>query len=436
MLAGMRATPILRLALFAEIALAILRAVLMFMPMTASFESCWLAISATTLPLWIAVCVGTFELASRLTGGGRKAALVAAYAMALGLANNLVESVVRITLYQPLGHSLTAATVLAVVSFVSFLVATIGFGVAAWCGGNDRRHRVATIVAVVIALGTYVAFIVAPMFVESDNGLGALHMRGLINNLITITRAITAVALVLLARPSIETAPSPRLAARGMRLIAGALWWRLAAIVAGAYGALRIAAVFDSDSARRFQIAIIGQATIEMVMFAVFATGALVFVRGAPAGAPRRAFLIAGLGAGWCAGVMSVKVPYLYLFSSGSLSSIDIDTLSSLTIGEPIVAIAAIATVVFALRGISGLASLADSASARGLGFVIMMLVSLAIASIDTPREAALGVVAFGAVFSVSAIVLVARVLSRAARMLDNEQPSLPTATALTAPAP
>jgi len=129
---------------------------------------------------------------------------------------------------------------------------------------------------------------------------------GIVHGVLSVFHAIALIALVALARPSTETVPSMPLAARGFRMMAGSLWWRLVATLVGAYGMARLVIAF-SDPGGSFQVALVAQAGFELLVFAGFSLGAFVVARAAVDGTPRRAFMIAGIAAGWCAGAGSCR---------------------------------------------------------------------------------------------------------------------------------
>jgi hypothetical protein len=418
-----RVPPLLKLGLLGAIGLAVVRIVSAMVPgVLALGETVGLAINAAATPVSLAICAGLFELASRLTGRGRKGVLVAAYASVVGLLADLTHVVSYALLYASMDHSAIGFVVLGWVSFAVVAIGTIGYGIAAWSGGEGRRHHVAAVACTVLAIGAFVSYSYVPSLVTNSGDMDFAHRLALINGGIAIVRVSALIALVVLARPPIDAPSSVPLAARGLRMIGGALWWRLAATLAGSFSVLRFALAFGDDSTRSFQIALIAQASVEMILFALVGLGAFVVARANANGLSRRTFVLVGIGAGWCAGVMLAKVPYLYAFTNGPIAASDVQLLDALSIGEPIVAIAAIATAVFALRNVPGLA---DSASSRGLAFIVVMLGSIGLARLG---DGLAGTV-FGGILVLAVTAFVAAFIGRAARVLATEQSSLPTAT-------
>jgi hypothetical protein len=319
----------------------------------------------------------------------------------------------------------------------------IAWGIAAWHGaaraGDPRAVRRGHVLAIglpiVLALAT-AAYLMIPRLLDYGDGVASFQRHlVMLQSCVGIATTCSILALAVLVRPALEAVPSPRLAAAGFRAIAGALWLRIAATIAVALAMLQFVSTIGDTPGGSYQLAMLVQSGAELVLFGVLALGAFTVARAALEGASRRAFTLAGFGAGWCAGVMLFKIPYVYEFTVGKPSSDDLQMLDSLSIGEPIVAVATIAVIVFALRQLHALAALVDTASSRGLAFVVAMLMSIAVASIGIERYGAIGVLAFGGVLSLVATVLVARVLSRAARILADEQPAIPTATVVSAQA-
>jgi hypothetical protein len=251
---------------------------------------------------------------------------------------------------------------------------------------------------------------------------------------IGLASTCSILALAVLVRPALTAEPSARLAANGLRAIAGSLWLRVVATVAVAFAMLQFVSTIGDTPGGAYQIAMLVQSGAELVLFGLLALGAFAVARAALDGTPRRVLTLAGFGAGWCAGVMVFKLPYVYQFTQGKTSADDLQMLDTLTIGEPLVAVATVAVIVFALRQLHALAGLAETVSSRGLAFVVAMLTSIAVASIGIEHFGALGVLAFGCVVALAATAMVAQLCSRAARILADEQPAIPTATVVSAP--
>jgi hypothetical protein len=407
-----------------------------------SFETAQLAAGAMWSAVQLATCAGLFELASRLTGGGRNALRVVAWISAAHLAGSMVSMVLRTLWFASAEHGTTAMTVYSDTMFALQCAAPFAWGIAAWHGAARagdlrairRGHILAIAVPMVLVLAA-VAYSFLPMLLADNDGVVAFERRlTIMQSCIAIATTSTMLALAVLVRPALETVPSPRLAAAGLRAIAGSLWLRIAATVAVALAMLQFVSKIGDEPGRAYQLAVLAQSGAELLLFGVLSLGAFAVGRAALDGTARRVFVLAGFSAGWCAGVMLYKTPYVFELTLGKATSDDLQLLDSLSIGEPIVAVATIAAIVFALRQIHALAGVAEAASSRGVAFVVAMLMSIAVASIGVEHYGAIGVIAFGGVLSVVATAFVARVLSRAARILVDEQPAIPTATVVSAP--
>ncbi len=444
MLARSRTTPLIRAACIAAV---LVRFVDLLAEWTAPgvtwslFENAQLTIGAMSSGIQLAMCAGLFELASRLAGPGRKAVRVVAWISAAQLVGSMVSLVLRTLLFASPEHSTAALSVYGYVMFAVQCAVPIAWGIAAWHGAGRagdgraiRRGRVLPIALPMVLALAAGAYSVLPMLLADTEGVVAFerHLM-MMQACIGIATTCSLLALAVLVRPALETVPSARLAAVGLRAIAGSLWLRIAATIVVAFAMLQFVSTFGDSSSGAYQIAMLAQSGVELVLFGVLALGAFAVARAALDGTPRRAFVLAGFGAGWCAGVMLFKIPYVYAFTQGNASSDELQMLDSLSIGEPIVAVATIAVIVFALRQLHALAVIAETVSLRGLAFVVAMLISIAVANLGIERYGAIGVLAFGGLLSLVATALVARVMSRAARVLADDQPALPTATIVSA---
>ena len=430
-----RTTPLIRTACIVAIALRLVDLAFEWTRLGMAWSLTQLATGALWTGIQLATCAGLFELASRLAGTARKAMRVVAWLAVAQLAGTLVSLVLRTLWIASVERSTAAMTVYGYATFVLQCAAPIAWGIAAWHGvGGDRRARRLAIALPIVLVVVTLSYAFVPLLLASEDGVLAYerHLM-MIQSSIGIVASCSVLALAVLVRPALETQPSAGLAATGLRAIAGSLWLRIAATVAVATAMLQLVSTIGDTPGGGYQLAMLAQSGAELVLFGVLALGAFAIARAALDGTPRRVFVLAGFGAGWCAGVMLYKIPYVYEFTLGKTSGDELQMLDSLSIGEPIVAVATIAVIVFALRQIHALVGLADSVSSRGLAFVVAMLISIAVASIGVEHYGAIGVVAFGGVLSLVATAVVARMLSRAARILADEQPAIPTATVVSA---
>jgi hypothetical protein len=442
MLARIRTTPLLLTACIAAVFLRLVDVVVEPGSSWLSFEPAQLATGAMWSGIQLATCAGLFELASRLTGGGHKAVRVVAWISAAQLVSSVVSTALRTMWVASAGHGTTGLSVYSMAMFALQCAAPIAWGIAAWHGAaraGDARairrgHVLAIALPLVLALAAF-AHSLLPMLLANTDGIVAFERQLMIvQSCIGIATTCCVLALAVLVRPALETVPSARLAAVGLRAIAGSLWLRTAATFVVAVTMLQFVSAFGEASNNTYQLAMLVQSGAELVLFGVLSLGAFAVACAALDGTPRRVFALAGFGAGWCAGVMLFKIPYVYAFTQGKALSNELQMLDSLSVGEPIVAVATIAVIVFALRQLHALAGVAETVSLRGLAFVVAMLISIAVANIGIEHYGAIGVLAFGGGLSLVATGLVARVMSRAARILADEQPALPTATIVSAP--
>ncbi len=368
-----------------------------------------------------AMWIGCLELASRLHGRAAFGAKLAASGYAAGVAFSIAREATQAWMTS---ESIdTYRTVVAVLSYISLgvaLVTTTGFVVAAW------HRRRAAITGGAIAAGALAITTFAHVLASSDYWKLFEH----ISSGVWIVRVLALLWLAHRALPA-DATPSIPLAARGLRWMAKALWWRLAGSIAVALLSLM---TLRSSTVEAFEVAFVVQIGLELAVLGAFGIGALVVARAALPESPRRVFVLGGLASMWCAGVMIVKAPYLYSIIRGSDDFRDgMRFVDGLSIGEPLVAVAAIALVALALRGIPGLVALADLVSSRAIAFVCLMLASIGLASFGvehaTSSGNAIGMMLFGAGASLVAMTLMAGMFGRAAEALESAQPNLPTAT-------
>jgi hypothetical protein len=279
------------------------------------------------------------------------------------------------------------------------LVITAGFVLAAW----DRRRE--ALVAAAVTLLPYALQFVFPYLISDDIDT-TMRRLDLTSSAAWIARIAALLWLANLAAIS-EPAPSWPRVARGIRWMAGALWLRIAAIVAFAFFGM----------VAHHQLATLVQPMIEAVLLVGFALGALAVCRDAHV----PIFVIAALAILWCAGVAIVKEPWLYELANGT--TFGVFGGASLALAVPVAMIVAMATIALAIRGLPPLAAVAELTADHAIAFVVLELASLGV------RHA--GVAFVAVVLDAAACTVLAMWLGRAADLLAAAQPPLPAAKLL-----
>jgi hypothetical protein len=267
-----------------------------------------------------------------------------------------------------------------------------------------------------------------------DSALVLARWGGLFAMAITVSEATTASA-------------DSTLAVRGLRRAASALRLRLfAAVVVPVLTVLVILGKGGDGSLELINFAKFAALAINIVALAQFAGGTLAAARAEVVDLARWPLLVASAGSFWCAGVMLAQLPSVYHVLYGDPSGWAAEegqrTLQAFSVVAPFITIALVAIVASVIGAFASRRSFDDlrtHASGKGVGFVALMGVSLAIANWMLPKATSTGSIAF-MVFAAAGCALWANVLmiqlcTLGADAIDRE-PGIPTAKIVSSDAP
>lgn len=384
----MRSIPLLRTTYVLAIGFSLARIAAAFVQ--TSGVNAGLAFEATAYAANIALLVGCIDLRARLEGRAALGARIAAAAYALALVLDVAGDAIGVSL--PREHSGSLVNALRLAGIVTSLSATAGFTLAAW---SRRRQAIWAALLTLLPLAMYVL----PKFLVADDVESMIRQLDVSSAVLKIAHDVGLLWLATLAASSArDSEPSPSLAARATRWLAGALWLHVA--LALGFALLGLTPTTDFDRLVR--------PILQALVLAGFAVSAFAVCRAAP----RPVFVIAGIAAGWCAGAAFALEPWIYEMRGDAGLMV-----GSLVAAKPVVTAAAIATMAFALCRLPPLAAVT---AVPPIAFVVLELASFALTNVDQ------GFVA--GVLDVTAIAVVALWLGRAADELARDQPTIPTA--------
>ncbi len=376
--------------------------------------------------------LGAFELARRLTGraalGIKLAGIGIACAFAINVlvgATNLVEDVWKHAwLFKAFDYAL----------FAAWLLVPVGLALAHW----DKRRDFAGAVILVSLLTWPPPLLAEAMYGWLPEGKTGWAITMLLRG---VRFAVLLAAFAALARGAAST--DHALAARGLRTAAKALWLRVVAAVGVVVLTLFVIGGRGSQgSLDVLKLAMVTGAIINIIALAQFGFGAARAARGAIADLGRWPLVVGGGAALWATGVALGQLPWLYkmLYKGGAgFGGRDAQEYAqALSIAMPLVVTVGVGVIAVAIIGFAarrGNEPLREQAVAKGVGFVAMTLVSIAIQAWMIPKAmkaASLGsfmvLSILAAAAALAGTVMMAKLLGHAAHALEAE-PGLPTAS-------
>jgi len=335
------------------------------------FERIFLALPAAGFAATLLSAAGVYELARRTTGGARRALTVAAALFVASTVMSLAWSWV-FTLWRP-EHIETIDKVLRYIDYALDLGALAALVVAAWA-----RQPLAISGGVLVLISRPPPPLhdwIATTF-RGDKTFSWIHaMLGL------LFVAGTAVVAIGAARGTPVMDP-PR-ASKGLHQVGSSLIMRVIAVVVGTGLVLLLALGHAGQGA-----ADIVKLTV-MAALVLNALAQLQMTRGAlnAAGAelgdlPRWSCAIAAGVAAWTAGVLLIQTPQVYQMLYGKHDSFSRDSADALSLAMPLAVVFAVASVMLAISTLAnrrGDKFLQTQVSGKGIGFVMLMLSSIAI---------------------------------------------------------
>jgi hypothetical protein len=377
---------------------------------------------------------GTLELARRMTERPRMGLNFAVAGIAISFATDLITGLVQFTA-KPWDH-LWVYKVYDYVGAASMLLFTIGLVAAL-----PAARRVLGFVAIALVFVTWpVEPVRKALFGWMDLGRDSSMY---FETVLRIVRYGTLLGLVIGAASGVTT-PDTYAASNGFRLAAKALWLRVIAAVSVVLLTLILIAGRGSGGMELLKLAMMGQGLVMIAALSMFGGGALRAARASLPGLSGYTLVVGGGASLWAAGVSLAQLPYLYkmLYKNGEDSYSRSDSMEwaqALSLAMPIVVIIGIALLATALSGLAarrGNEDLRSDAQGKGIGFVVLMLVALAIQYWMLPKSRSIGNYALLALLAAAAglwgTVLMAKLLARGADVVE-EEPGLPQASVINA---
>lgn len=378
----------------------------------------------------ILIAVGALELAQRFTGLARGYVRLAAWAIIVMVFLDTCFGLLQFMKDQPM-WVYKAWDYTSIVCWNVF-----AFGLVQALG---PKHRTLGYVALgVVFVAWLPPLLREPLYemlkIEGKTGLIVFTILRVLRYLALGWLAIAASSYAVAATPA-----SPTLAGSGFRLAAKGLWIRvITAVVVVMFTLMLIVGKGGQGSMSFFKLVLMSQAIVSMIALLCIGLGGL---RAARAGLPELNPFALGLGSAaalWATGVALAQLPHLYkmLYGSEYMSRNDESGMTTaLTLAAPIVVILGVGLFATALSGYAarrGDEALRSDAQSKGFGFVLLMLVAIAVQNWMLPKASSTGgflmYSLLAAVASLWATVMVAKLFGRGADMLESE-PGLPTAS-------
>jgi hypothetical protein len=279
----------------------------------------------------------------------------------------------------------------------------------------------------------------------------ALHLDGKllfsIEMVLRLVRIALLALLVIRVAEGTQTTAQPASAANGFRLAAKGLWIRvIAACVVVLFTLMMIAGKSGgSGSMSFFKMIMMAQAIIAVIALSMTGLGAL---RAARSGVPELDPLVLTLGGGaslWAAGVSLAQLPMVYnaFYGGSDYGSRDLREMAEvLAVALPVTVILGVGMLATALSGFAGRRNneeLRTDAQGKGIGYVVLMLVAIAIQSWMLPKSSSAGNFAMLSLLAAGAslwgTIMMANLFGRGAESLEME-PGLPMASVVSGDPP
>jgi hypothetical protein len=328
---------------------------------------------------------GVYELARRSAGRARLALVAATWAFVAGAVMALSWDWI-FTLWQP-GVDSSFEKLYSVLRWTSFSfasVAAIALALAAWV-----RPPLA-IAGLVLAIAGDPP---PPVFEWVTKAFD--FSRSSYYKFETVMQLLVTGGIVLLAITAARgsAAVDVRRATTGLRRIGGALKLRVVAALVGS--GLMILLMLGSNGGEgaigMLKLALMSAAVLNAIAQIMMSTGAMAATSAELADLPRWALAVASGLSLWCTGVMLVQVPHIYSMLYGRDHSMygEKSFADALSLALPLAVTAAVAIVagtIGAFASRRGDSHLGTQASGKGVGFVGLMLASIAITSWILPE--------------------------------------------------
>lgn len=373
---------------------------------------------------------GLYELSRRVTGSAATGIKLALAGVSVALGTDILASLVQFTA-KPYEHEIVYK-LYGWLSPLAWLLVPIGATLAL-----PAHKRWLGIVATIVC---FVSWPVPPVYEKMFGWLDRAD-----NSTFVIEGGMRIVRYVLLLATffgvAIGDAVEDRYkASNGYRLAGKALWLRVISAVFVVLITLMMIGSRGTGGIGLFKFAMMGQGLVGTLSLLLVGLGALAAARSAVPGLSPTTLAIGAAGSLWAAGVSLAQLPYLYRMfyrdgGGGFSRSETMEWAQALSLAVPLIVIVSVGLIAGAIVGVAqrrGDSTLGNDAQSKGLAFVALMFVAVAIQTWVLPESksmgnfAALSLLAAGA--GLAATVMVAKLFERAAVTIESE-PGLPSAS-------
>lgn len=377
------------------------------------------------------ILLGVLEMMNRATPDERPKLKLAILGAALAFAADTSLVLLQFT-KDPWSHT-TVMTAYYLVALVAWVLFAVGITLL-----TPRARRIVGFIAIALTVLVW-------MPEQVSNKLwNALSLDGKPLHVIELACGIVrmvVLAVLVTMLPHRETPSRPHDAAEGMRSIARGLFIRVvvALVVALFVVMMSMSRGASEGLVRFFKLLMMTQAIVGVVALAITGFGALRAARSGLRDLGTYSLTIGGGASLWAAGVSIAQVPVLYrlfyredsLYTGRQGRELS-ELLSTAMPVIVIVGVGVLATVVSGWAARRGNEDLRSDAQGKGIGYVVLTLAAIAIATWMLPKArkaesgAMLMLLAAGA--SLWGTVMIAKLFQRAANVFEAE-PGLPPAT-------
>jgi len=381
------------------------------------------------------VVLGVTELVNRSAGETRSKLKIAQVGVSLALAGDVLAGLVQFA-KDPWKHEWVYKAT-EYVGIGTWLMFAVGLALAL----PAAQRGFGWIVVAVTAL----TWLPQPI---DEKLWGAIGLEG--KTLFTAHMALYAVRLAMLGLLAIkasqgETTPEPASASQGFRTAASGLWLRvIAACAVMLFTLMMIAGKSGGSSSLSFlKLLMMAQAIISVIALLMTGLGALRVARSGVRDIEPYMFALGGGASLWAAGVSLAQLPMVYkaFYGDGYSSGREMrEMMEVLSVALPVIVVVGVGILATGLSNFAARRNndtLRSEAQGKGIGYVVLLLVSMALTTWMVPKARSVGNFAMLSLLAAGAslwgTVMMAKLLGRGAEAIESEA-SLPQASVVNEP--